>query len=284
MKNKLLLNPFLFKLRKMLARFSTKSVYVGNGRVLVNTLAGPRLYVYGNDVSVAPHLICQGYYEKEVTRAIVRLTKPGMHVLEIGANIGYHTTLFGGGVGGSGSVLVFEAFPKTYEMLMDNIHINGLATIVRAENLAVYNKDGEVSFSFLEKQHGSSGIINKNSIEDLYKETATVYTLPCTKIDSYLKNNSIVTKFDIVKIDAEGAEPFILDGMQSILGQDHLILIIEIAQELLRKVGQLPEAFLNKIKAYNFNAYEINNSGKLEQTTFEKILDNESYRDVVFIK
>ncbi len=89
---------FFFKFLKqykhlLLCGPNRQSVYVGNNMVLTSTLCSQKLYVDTRDVSLSPHIIIDGYWESWVTRAIQRLVKPGMIVVEIGANIGYYTTL-----------------------------------------------------------------------------------------------------------------------------------------------------------------------------------------------
>ena len=55
---------------------------------------------------------------------IRRITKPGMTVLDIGANIGAHTLLFSSLVGAAGRVVAFEPTDFAYAKLQKNVALN----------------------------------------------------------------------------------------------------------------------------------------------------------------
>jgi FkbM family methyltransferase len=280
---KLLLTPLVILFKNALTLLRASAVYVGNGKIMATTITGSRLYLFGDDISVAPHIISRGFYEIEVTRFLSRYIKPNMVIVEIGANIGYHTVYMGTCLKNKGYMYIFEAMPRTFELLQDNIHINGLRNVAVCENKAVYDKSGEVSFSYLKKQHGSSGVIDKQKIEELYKDSSETFTLPCISLDEYIKEKAI-GHVDFVKIDAEGAESKILQGMKKVLSQDSCTLLIEIAQELLEKAGHSTKEMLSFIEKYGFTPYEITKNGSLQKTTYTQVFENKQYRDIVLKK
>ena len=67
--------------------------------------------------------------------------KPGDVVVDIGANIGFHTMISSLTVGKNGKVYSVEAHPKTYKALCGNIKFNGLDN-VKTYNLAAGEKQG----------------------------------------------------------------------------------------------------------------------------------------------
>jgi hypothetical protein len=67
------------------------------------------LFVDTRDLSLTPEIILNGCWEPGVTRGLSSLVKQGMTVVEVGANVGYFTTLLGWLVGPQGSVFAFEA-------------------------------------------------------------------------------------------------------------------------------------------------------------------------------
>jgi hypothetical protein len=97
------------------------AVYVGNDRVLLRTVNGYKMFVDARDVSIAPHLILDGAFE-EYTDAVLRtIVRPGMHILEIGANVGVFTLLMAHRTGSKGSVLSFECDPELAQLVRDNL-------------------------------------------------------------------------------------------------------------------------------------------------------------------
>src|SRR5258708_38672807 len=67
--------------------------YLGDHTLLTRTIFGHAIYLDSRDLSLTPHLFLQGYWEPEVTRFFLRIVKPRMHVVEVGANVGYYTLL-----------------------------------------------------------------------------------------------------------------------------------------------------------------------------------------------
>lgn len=95
---------------------------LGRKSIAARTNAGLRLKLEFEDVS-APHIYF-GYYEEDETRAISQLVRPGMTVLDIGANIGYYTLLMADLVGPLGRVHAFEPNPTMVVRLRCNIAQN----------------------------------------------------------------------------------------------------------------------------------------------------------------
>jgi hypothetical protein len=62
-----------------------------------------------------------GRYEHEVVTVYKCLLNEGMTVIDIGANIGYHTRLFSRLVGPTGRVYAFEPDPECFEILAHNV-------------------------------------------------------------------------------------------------------------------------------------------------------------------
>src|ERR1700752_2954375 len=101
------------------------AVYVGDHRMLLRTASRLKMYVDSRDVSISPHLILDGVWEEGTEAALRRLVKPGMHVVEVGANVGYFTLTMAHIVGGQGSVVAFEPDPFLAQIIRDNAEING---------------------------------------------------------------------------------------------------------------------------------------------------------------
>ena len=60
-------------------------------------------------------------WEPEVTQAIDRTVKPGMIVVDIGAQSGFYTLLLSKRVGLNGKVIAFEPLPANYRLLDENL-------------------------------------------------------------------------------------------------------------------------------------------------------------------
>ena len=87
------------------------------------------------------------FYKKISDRQKIALfkniIKPGMRVLDLGANIGFYTVLFSKLVGENGKVFAFEPDAKNYKYLEENTKTLYNVTI---EKKAVSDKTGKINF------------------------------------------------------------------------------------------------------------------------------------------
>jgi len=165
--------------------------------------------------------------EQDVTRLMKRWLKPGMCVLDIGANIGWLTRIFAAKVGTAGRVIAFEPDPYTRGFLEHNVR--GFANIT-VSPIALSDTD-EVSKLHLHPDCGTS-----NSLINFDSNAETV-DVECRTIDSFLEANRQVVP-DVIKIDVEGAEPKVLSGMRKTVRRlPELVLVIEFCPENLANGG-----------------------------------------------
>ena len=131
-------------------------------------------------------------------------------------------------------VYSYEPTPKIYNILIDNIGINGFEPTGRsnAYNLAVSDGEGEAEFVVYENTDGQNNTLFARNIDDLKIMVKTV------SLDKHLEH---LTHIDIAKIDVEGAEPLVLKGMKNIIAKnDDIKIILEFAPVHLKRGGVDP--------------------------------------------
>ena len=85
---------------------------------------------FENDIYVGRSLDTYGEFCEAEMRLLGQTVKPGMTVVEAGANIGIHTVFFAQAVGTSGKVLLaFEPQRIIYQMLCGNLALNQLSNV-----------------------------------------------------------------------------------------------------------------------------------------------------------
>jgi FkbM family methyltransferase len=179
-----------------------------------------------------------------------------MVAVDVGAHIGYFTRLLSRLVGPAGKVIAFEPSPENFPLLRHNLSLQPTAntTCVQA---AVADEPGHALL------YVSPGHSNHSLVADFTQCEATVPvdTLP---LDQYL-NSVGVDRLDLIKVDAEGAEPRILDGMKrTISANPQLTMIIEINPNALNAAGSSPQSLLESIAALGFISRLIMPDGRLE--------------------
>lgn len=204
-----------------------------------------------------------GTWEMMTTKIMQKYLKKGMVVVDIGANIGYYSLLAAKRVGPSGKVYAFEPAPENYAALKKNIEMNGYTNIIPVQK-AVADKNGVVPFLLDVKEPLAHRIQDngdkKNNIE------VSVVTL-----DDFFKDKE--KQIDIIKIDAEGSEMFVLEGMRRILTENkNLVVFSEFCPHLLEVSGVRPIDYLNKFTENDFKVYEIDEQKQvMKEADFNEI-------------
>ena len=235
----------------------TDSVYLGNYIALAKTIFDHKIYVDTRDISLAPHILIDGYWERWITDFFLKLLNPGMTVVEVGANIGYYSLLAASKIGNSGHLYAFEANPYIFPLLKNGLEINGFTENSTVINKAVSNKNGTAEFIIFNDTMGDSKLKQTNeNIEKDYKVEEVI----STTLDHEL---NMLNQIDLLKIDAEGAEPLIVQGADRILKTNNKIkVIMEFAPNLFFANKNEAKQHIDMIKELGFNINVIHTDSK----------------------
>lgn len=205
----------LFGLRASNPARSFKSI--ASDLAIIGLKSGHQLYVDPLDTIVSRRLIESGHWEFWTTAAVLSLIRPGHHVVEVGANLGYYTVLMADRVGSTGSVLAMEANPRLSAMANDSLVLNGLDGHALVLNLAALDRRGSISFVTSPTNAGAGhvAILAKAPFAD-----AVTITVQATTLDDVVTEN-----VNFIRLDAEGCEPQILRGAQEILKRNHDVIV-----------------------------------------------------------
>jgi FkbM family methyltransferase len=117
--------------------------FAGN-LLLCRVLGRYKLFVEANDLTLAPHLVQDGYWEWWNTRFLASTLRPGERVVDAGAGVGYFTLLAADLVGLQGHVLAVEPNPQSAALLRRNLQLNGFAGHSSVEEAAVAGGTGRL--------------------------------------------------------------------------------------------------------------------------------------------
>jgi FkbM family methyltransferase len=258
-------------------RSRTGATYVGGNRVLLKTASGLKLYVDSRDVSISPHLILDGVWEEWTERVLLQLVRSSMTVVEVGANIGYFTATLARATGAGGRVFAFECDPELAQTARDNIEINGLQQIARIVEQAVGERNGTVTF-FRADRHRGGGSIVKGLEQNpmMATDQRTAIEVPMTTLDAFLEREKIQP--DLIKLDAEGAEPAILRASPVVMeARRPLTIVMEFFPRFVREAGDDPGALLGWVRERGFELAAINEKRRrAEPASIEDLLARES--------
>ncbi len=198
--------------------------------VIKETEYGFRIWVALGERSISREILLDRYERDEV--AFVRANvKPADRVVDIGANIGFYTALFGTLVGPSGHVIACEPLEAAADALERTVAENGFAGRVTLKRVALDAKSGRVLL-----RHAPV-TINQGAAY-----LAPAAPLPPGHVDAAVRAETLDDVVgdepcSFVKLDAEGAEPRILTGGVRTLTRSRPIVLAELNPSLLDRVG-----------------------------------------------
>ncbi len=201
-----------------LCRSQATGYYLGEHTVLCRILGKYKFYVDSRDGSLAPHLIMDGFWESWITRFVGGIVKPDDVCIDLGANFGYYSVLMAGLSGEMGRTIAVEANPNLCRLVERSASINGLP--IETINKAVSNKNQKVTLTV------PNGMWGDGSIREGFQNAdSTRLKVQAVPLDALVQELAL-SRVDVVKMDCEGMEPAILEGMQQTIRANPGIRII----------------------------------------------------------
>ena len=227
-----------------------------------------RLAHSGNDTGVFPlpdgmtasadlsdriqRLMWGAAYEPIVTRCLTALLGPGDTFVDVGAHIGFFSLIASSCVGPTGKVYSFEADRELFRRLQTNATpYPWLMPYWRV----VWKHSGPIDFSN-PKEPGESGWGKVAAV----RNKGHVVSVDAISLDEWHESvGSIPVR--ALKIDAEGSEPFILEGMKGLIAKTYPILIVELNEQLLREAGYTTDMIVETIRDDRYRIFAMTSRG-----------------------
>lgn len=183
----------------------------------------------------------------DITLQEIKKLKWDSKFIDVGANIGFYSLMASKIIGEPGRVFSFEPSYREYSRLLKNIELNHCNNIIPF-NFALTNEIREVLLS-TSKSH--TGLNTLNSVTEF--EISGYQLVQAVTLD-YIFSASDV-EFDLIKIDVEGAEYLVLQGMQKILAERRIKkIVIEITPKFFNSFGYDKHTLYSFIESFGFKA------------------------------
>lgn len=221
--------------------------------VVQRRVDGSSLLVLANE-DVGRQIVVLHRYEQRDSRALEALIRPTDRCVDIGANVGYFTTLLARRAS-RGSVVAFEPIPLNHALLCASLQLNGYDH-ARAVCGAVGDRDGSVPF--IEAVDGAY-----SSLVDTGRSKASIHRqVAMCKLDTHwtaLGRDAI----DVVKVDVEGAEGIVLEGASQLLASDSRprVIMMELCDENLTAFGASIDGLVSRMNEWGYTAWIAAPSG-----------------------
>jgi FkbM family methyltransferase len=224
-------------------------MYLGNSLALCRVMKSFAMYVDTRDTYITPRLLLSGEWEPAETQLILRLVRPGMTFVDVGANFGYFTVLAAAGVGEEGRVYAFEPEARNLEILDRNLQVNCYSGRVKIFPNAVLDAPKKVQL------HRNRRNLRNHTLFVTDRQNAEAEPIA---VDAVRLDDAVEGAADFVKIDAEGSEPLIFRGMRGLMARSpKLTILTEFNLIALKAAGFAPRDFLRELGVYGFTVNSV---------------------------
>jgi FkbM family methyltransferase len=202
-------------------------------------------------------------FEPDVRAAIRRITKPGMTVLDIGANIGAHTLLFSSLVGPAGRVVAFEPTDFAYAKLQKNLSLNPNLGVELVHMALADRTVSRQQVDFRASWQTDGGRVNGVSTVDMIR------------LDEWAAAHQL-TRLDVIKLDVDGYEYPVIAGGLATISRTRPTFIIEATGLHFSDSARNP---FEVLRSLDYRLWDI---GEREISTFERVRDKLARHDPMF--
>ncbi|MBV8361654.1 MAG: FkbM family methyltransferase [Deltaproteobacteria bacterium] len=236
--------------------FSISRLMFGSGVINVQLTSGFKLLIDPGDY-FGCMMLCSRY-APEILTLMQRLVRHGDSVIDVGAQLGFITGHLALLVGPSGSCASFEPDPNAVARLTWMVHENGF-NWVRIFPLAAGDADGEIPF-LVSPILGWSTAVSGSHLKNLSQIQVRV-----RRIDDIAAAGGIRRPVKFIKIDVEGFECAVLDGMESLINEDRPTVVLEINPRMLAARGDNSVKLLKRLFCQNYEVHRIHEQRGLFQ-------------------
>ncbi len=163
------------------------------------------------------------WFEQRELEFILKVLEPGMTFFDVGANAGIFSLVSAARIGAE-SVWAFEPCAETYQLLLQNILLNGLEGL-NAIHTALGDYRGDAVLQV--NRDGKDGLNTVGQPSHPDCEIVRHELTPMITLDAFVQENA-VQRIDAMKLDAEGAElPILRGGERQFARSDAPLILFE---------------------------------------------------------
>jgi FkbM family methyltransferase len=241
-------HQILFEYAELMKGTDLKSIEITDGKVIVTTRReGLKLTANPTDKRIPPFEILNfDSVEYPDYDMVLNLTKDGMTIFDIGANVGWYSLTLGKQYPFA-HIYAFEPVWKTFNDLLRHIALNKLTNITTF-NFGFSDKEGTVEFYYYPEDSGNASLTNVSG----YANVETIWS-PVWKLDRFVHENN--THPDFIKCDVEGAELMVFKGGLKTLERDKPIIFTELLRIWSAKFGYHPNDVITLLKDIGYQCF-----------------------------
>lgn len=164
-----------------------------------------------------------GTAEPQIQALLPKICAPGQTTYDVGGNIGFFTVLLARFVGTTGRVFAFEPMPDNLHVLARNVELNRLAN-VQVVPRAVSSAPATLCMEAAER-YDSTYAVTSRAGDDA--APGTTIEVEGVSLDAFVLDEGHPAP-DLIKIDVEGHEEHVLEGMRALAGAYGPLILCEV--------------------------------------------------------
>lgn len=227
---------------------------------------GANFYVDPKDRSYLPTMAA-GYYEKLELNIFEKIAQISHTFLDVGSNIGMYSVL-ASLMNPRIKCFAFEPVKENYDILAQNVELNGFSGSIDIVKKAVSDKNGKATIYLSSTSSGMHSLTVQHEGESRKIDTIT--------IDSFCNKRGVQP--DLIKVDVEGHEPSAFAGMTETLKSSDATIFMEFLAGVNNEMDALIKAFGKKYK-YCYVVDEI--KGTLQKSLLTELTLQKNYNIIL---
>jgi FkbM family methyltransferase len=216
---------------------------------------GGKFYMRIDPHDVADRAFYLGTFDPHLVALIAALVRPGDVCLDVGAQKGFMTLHMAKAAGPGGRVIAFEPDPRAMDALRANAQRNVFEQ-VSFYSCAAGDRESNCEFA-LSRQIGWSSRFPNELAKATLISTISVRT---RRVDDAIGEMGIgpaTHRLSLIKVDAEGSEPLVLEGAQETLRRFRPAIHIEINRTALGAGGFTPASVEDFLRSRDYDLFTL---------------------------
>jgi len=168
------------------------------------------------------------------------------NIIDVGANFGYHTVFFSKV---ASHVYSFEPQIQNYKLLQNNIKLNNL------NNVTIYNNACGDEITDVNLPIMPSNIKNWNMGD--FTPNIIYNGLNYSSTKSIVLDDMNYENIDLIKIDVQGWEKKVLQGLTALITNNKPIMIVEFEEHQLKKTNCSSKELFDYIRNLNYTIFYL---------------------------
>ncbi len=197
-------------------------------RLRIEDVQGWQMYLSLSDLGVSHELLKNGVREPQATKIYRRELRSladsvdSPTIVDLGANIGYYALMAAHTLDRNCMVYAIEPQPEDADLLRKSVEINGFQDCVEVWNGALSDESGTTELTTTRRSN-LNRIVREDAAEMDADETIEVTVVTG---DEFLRERGISSdEVDVLRLDVNGYEPNVVQGMEDLLYQDGALLL-----------------------------------------------------------